>query len=401
MVYVTHDLAVVGADRRPHRGHVRGPDRREGPAADGPRAARATRTRAVSLASIPDHAAPRRLRGDARASRSASASGRRVRVRAPLPAAHRRAATSAMPELEPGRPGHAVRCFEWQRTPELAARRAAPRGASRSAPAPRRSSTSSRSRAEHRGRGDDGRGGRRRLASTSRAASASRSSASRAAGRRRSRAASPGCTRRRRGTIRARRARPLAATARGRTRRGSAGASRSSSRTRATRSTRVTRCGDAIARPLRCCAALSARRRTGRGRRSSSSACACPRRLARSLSGASCRAASASESRSPARSRPQPDLLICDEITSALDVSVQAAVLELLAELRDELGLGLLFITHDLGVVASDRRPRARARAAARSARQGAVATLLAAPQHPYTRRLLAAAPSLAGYIAA
>ena len=87
-----------------------------------------------------------------------------------------------------------------------------------------------------------------------------------------------------------------------------------------------------------------------------------------------------------------PDLLVCDEITSALDVSVQAAVLELLAELRVELGLALLLITHDLGVVASVAdRVLVLERGVVRES--GRVDHVLAEPEHEYTRTLLEAAP--------
>jgi|1186.fasta_scaffold04290_2 peptide/nickel transport system ATP-binding protein len=90
----------------------------------------------------------------------------------------------------------------------------------------------------------------------------------------------------------------------------------------------------------------------------------------------------------------KPDLLICDEVTSALDVSVQAAVLELLQELQQELHLSMLFITHNLGVVACvadsvlvmDRGTLCEA---------GAVGAVLTAPENDYTKRLLVAAPSL------
>jgi peptide/nickel transport system ATP-binding protein len=89
-----------------------------------------------------------------------------------------------------------------------------------------------------------------------------------------------------------------------------------------------------------------------------------------------------------------PDLLICDEVTSALDVSVQAVVLDLLAGLRRRLGLAVLFITHDLGVVASVAdRVLVLERGIVRE--EGPVDRILSAPSHPYTRALIAAAPSL------
>jgi peptide/nickel transport system ATP-binding protein len=90
----------------------------------------------------------------------------------------------------------------------------------------------------------------------------------------------------------------------------------------------------------------------------------------------------------------RPDVLLCDEITSALDVSVQAAVIELLAELRLELGLAMLFISHDLGVVAAVA-DRAVILESGVVREQGDVRQVLSQPGHEYTRRLVAAAPRL------
>ena len=90
----------------------------------------------------------------------------------------------------------------------------------------------------------------------------------------------------------------------------------------------------------------------------------------------------------------QPDLMICDEITSALDVSVQAAVLELLQDLRRDLHLSMLFITHNLGVVACIA-DEVLVMEHGSLCESGSVDEVLAAPGHEYTRRLLQAAPSL------
>ncbi len=89
-----------------------------------------------------------------------------------------------------------------------------------------------------------------------------------------------------------------------------------------------------------------------------------------------------------------PDLLIADEPVSALDVSVQAQVLAVLADLRSRLGLGLLFISHDLSVVRS-LCDRVIVLYLGRIMEEGPAAEVLERPRHPYTRALLSAVPSL------
>ncbi|MEU8617193.1 ABC transporter ATP-binding protein [Streptomyces sp. NPDC048623] len=90
----------------------------------------------------------------------------------------------------------------------------------------------------------------------------------------------------------------------------------------------------------------------------------------------------------------EPELIIADEPTTALDVTVQAQVMDLLAELQRELNMGLILITHDLGVVA-DVADKIAVMYAGRIVEQAPVHEIYKAPAHPYTRGLLDSIPRL------
>ena len=88
----------------------------------------------------------------------------------------------------------------------------------------------------------------------------------------------------------------------------------------------------------------------------------------------------------------RPEVLIADEPTTALDVTIQAQILKLLKELQAETGMGLILITHDLGVVA-EVADRVAVMHAGQIVETGPVRAIYDAPQHPYTQRLMAAIP--------
>jgi oligopeptide/dipeptide ABC transporter ATP-binding protein len=92
----------------------------------------------------------------------------------------------------------------------------------------------------------------------------------------------------------------------------------------------------------------------------------------------------------------RPSLVIADEPTTALDVVMQAQILELLERLREELGLALILISHDLGVLA-ETCDRIAVMYAGRIVENGPVREVFAAPQHPYTKRLLDSLPVIGG----
>jgi oligopeptide transport system ATP-binding protein len=91
-----------------------------------------------------------------------------------------------------------------------------------------------------------------------------------------------------------------------------------------------------------------------------------------------------------------PDVLIADEPTTALDVTIQAQILELVKELRQKLGMAIIWITHDLGVIAGIA-DRVLVMYGGQVVEQAKVNELFANPQHPYTRALLKTIPKISG----
>ncbi len=90
----------------------------------------------------------------------------------------------------------------------------------------------------------------------------------------------------------------------------------------------------------------------------------------------------------------EPDVLICDEPTTALDVTVQAQVLDLLRDLRERTGTAIIMITHDMGVVA-EIADRVLVMYAGRKIEQGSARDIIRTPTHPYTEGLISCVPAL------
>jgi len=90
----------------------------------------------------------------------------------------------------------------------------------------------------------------------------------------------------------------------------------------------------------------------------------------------------------------EPDILIADEPTTALDVTIQAQILDLMRRLKKELNMGILFITHDLGVVA-EMADRVAVMYGGKIVEEGSVDDIFSNPQHPYTKGLMTCIPTL------